>query len=112
MKLRCEEQKDGIRVLISGSIDGSKCNCLENFWDFHVGTGHTNVEIDMAEVDDVDPLGLATTVTLIRRHLDEGAAVVLSAPPQMVAHTLYKAALMESEQLRIEAAREEEPYAG
>jgi ABC-type transporter Mla MlaB component len=70
------------------------------------------VEIDMADVDEVDPVGLATTVTLIRRHLDEGAAVVLCAPPQMIAHTLYKAALLESDQLRIEAARAEEPYAG
>lgn len=112
MKLRSSDLDQGIRIVVHGAIDGSKCNCLASFWNLHVTDDHRMVEMDLTEVDDIDPLGIATLVPLIRQALCRGAKVILCEPPQMLAHTLYKTADLQQQQLVIVNAREEEPYAG
>lgn len=113
MKLRHVVTPTGIDVWIRGEVDGSKCHCLENFWDFYLADPSQDLRVDMTDVDDIDPIAVATLVTLLRRHTNAGATVVLDAPPQMLAHTLYKTGMIEAgEPLTIVHPRTEEPYAG
>ncbi|MFO0945319.1 MAG: STAS domain-containing protein [Planctomycetota bacterium] len=94
-------------------MDGTKCHCLENFWDFYLAEPSQNLYVDMSEVEEIDPIAVATMVTLLRRHVDAGASVLLESPPQMLAHTLYKTGMLESgNRIRIDSPRTEEPYAG
>lgn len=97
-------------ITIVGDIDSQKCNCLECFWEQHVGDSGP-MRIEMARIDQIDPEGIATVVSLLRQRPARPA--VLVAPPQMLAHTLYKAGMLRSDSpLRIEQPRNDEPYPG
>lgn len=110
MKLRCEEVDSRARVAMSGEIDGASCDCLEHFWSHYLDPAPAEIELDMSDVADIDALGIASLVTLLRRARDEGARIALDSPPQTLAHTLYKLGDLEWVELR--NARSEEPYVG
>ena len=113
MKLSHAIDGDRITVRIREEIDGSGCDCLEHFWDRFVSDPFSVVRVEMSGVDSIDSLGVAQMVTLLRRNLADGARLVLDAPPQVLAHTLYKVGLLEPGRgITLENARSEEPYAG
>ena len=110
MKIRRRQHDSSMTVTIEGEIDSSRCDCLQHFWDQHVPDSLPALHIDMGSVDDIDAIGVATCVDLIRRAVEQGTEVTLDAAPQMLAHTLYKTAVMH--RLVLRHPREEEPYAG
>lgn len=116
MKLRLETSGGAVHVWIKGAVDGEACHCLDHFWDHSIDERAREVSIDMTAVDEIDAIAVASLVNRIRDHLSQGARVSLIAPPQMLAHTLYKAGHLTPEsgrdQVAIEPRRAEEPYAG
>ena len=113
MKISHAIDGDRITVRIREEIDGSACDCLEHFWDRFVSDPFSEVRVEMGGVDAIDSQGVAQMVTLLRRNLAEGACLVLDAPPQVLAHTLYKVGLLEpGQRVALLNARSEEPYAG
>lgn len=68
------------------------------------------VVLDLDEVELDDGPELARFVTALRARLAAGDCLVLRQCPQMLAHTLYKAALLREGVLELASVREEEPY--
>jgi anti-anti-sigma regulatory factor len=108
MKLGCETTPDGLTVRIRGDVEGASCNCLEHFWDHYVEPAPDRLVVEMSETSDLDGVGTATIVNLLRRALEGGSRIILDSPPQMLAHTLYKIAMLE--RIEIMHPRVEEPY--
>lgn len=73
------------------------------------GGGPLRLDLELADPP-TSPV-LARLVDVLTA-LAKTRAVTLVAPPQMLAHTLYKAGRLRSGRLTIEAERTEEPYAG
>ena len=113
MKLSSVREGDRIRIFIRGEADGSRCECLERFWERHVDQEATSLHVQMDVVDSMDARAVSTMVNLIRRSLASGARVVLDAPPQILTHTLYKSGMLQpGMQVNVINQRYEEPYAG
>jgi anti-anti-sigma factor len=114
MKLKHEMDGQRLKVQLRGEIDGARCSCLEHFWDRHVDKdGYNEAIFDMRDVDAIDAVAIATMVTLLRRLFKRPVSLILDSAPQVLAHTLYKAALLEDrKRLRLINEVTEEPYAG
>lgn len=65
--------------------------------------------LDLDELELVDGVATALAVTAVRRLLACRGALVVLAPPQMLAHTLYRVGALEDGRLRVEHTRSEEP---
>jgi ABC-type transporter Mla MlaB component len=103
----------GVRLRLAGELESRRCACLEHFWQRRTAGPFGEVEVDLHAVEGLDGPAVATLVNLIRASLAGGARVILEAPPQMLAHTLYKCGLLSAEHgVTIRAPRTEEPYAG
>ncbi len=113
MKLSYANTARGVRLSLAGEVDGSRCACLEHFWQRRAAGTFDEIEVDLHAVDALDGAAVATLVNLFRASLAAGARVILEAPPQMLAHTLYKCGLLDPERgITLRAPRTEEPYAG
>jgi anti-anti-sigma factor len=114
MKLKHEMTGQRLTVWLKGEIEGSRCQCLEHFWDRHVDkAGYKEAIIDMTEVELIDALGIAKMVTLLRRLLERPVCLILDSAPQLLAHTLYKTAMLEDpDRLKLINEVTDEPYAG
>lgn len=114
MKLKHELANRRLTVILRGDIEGSRCACLEHFWDRHVDKdGYDQATFDMTEVDSIDAIGIAKLVTLLKRLLKRPVSLSLDSAPQMLTHTLYKTALLEDpKRLNLLNQVTEEPYAG
>lgn len=98
---------------ISGTIDSDSCDCLIHFWRKHVENQTRPVSIDMGQVDAIDAASIAELCSLIRDRAARDHLTRIIAPPQMLAHTLYKvASLRDRQRVTLEDPRNEEPYAG
>ncbi|HRX87121.1 MAG TPA: STAS domain-containing protein, partial [Phycisphaerae bacterium] len=111
MKFRHATTGTACRVELLGDLDAGECNCLEAFWDCHVGDDLTSLDIDMSLVDDIDAESVAVLTTRIRQHLADGTEVTLHRPPQMLAHTLYKVGLLDHAGLTLIDPRSDEQHA-
>lgn len=114
MKLKHELANRQLKVQLRGDIEGSRCACLEHFWDRHVDKeGYDHALFDMSEVDSIDAVGIAKIVSLLKRLMKRPVSLTLDSAPQMLAHTLYKTALLEDpKRLNLQNEITEEPYAG
>lgn len=112
MKLSKFVERGRLHVVIVGEIDGGKCDCLEKYWEQHVGNGAPDITVDMTGVDDIDNKGIATIVNLLRDRLGDDMRVTLKSPPQMLAHTVYKIGMTKDKCFSLANPRDEEPYAG
>ena len=114
MKLKHELDNRCLKVILRGDIEGARCACLEHFWDRHVDRdGYDQVVFDMNEVESIDAIGIAKMVTLLRRLFKRPVSLTLDSAPQVLAHTLYKTALLEDpKRLNLINEITEEPYAG
>lgn len=112
MKIAHRLSGNQLVITITGVIDNETCNCLEHFWNRHVPRGLDEIELDLGRVDDIDAHGVATLTNLLRQDLAGGARVRLIEPPQSLAHTLYKTAVLQSPDLTLLPRRTEVPYAG
>ena len=73
------------------------------------GKGPIRLELELADPPTSHVLArLVDVLTALART----RSITLVAPPQMLAHTLYKAGRLRAGRLTIEAERSEEPYAG
>jgi ABC-type transporter Mla MlaB component len=98
------------RVELAGDLHAADCNCLRSFWDCHVASDATAVEIDMAEVDSLDGPTVAVLTDIVRGHLDAGAEVTVVEAPQMLAHTFYKIGLLDHAALTLIDPRSDEQH--
>lgn len=113
MKIHSRSDQRHLEVSIDGAIDSSKCDCLSRYWDFYIASDLPELYVSMENVDEIDPTSVATMVNLLRETIVAGTQITLSSPPQVLAHTLYKARLLEGENaVIVENPRMEEPYAG
>lgn len=113
MKLAHRLEGNSIFVRVSGAIDTGKCDCLRHFWDRFVTGPFAAVHVEMEDVDAMDAESVATAIELLRENLAAGSRIILVAPPQMLAHTLYKTAMTaDPNRLVIHDPQTESPYAG
>ncbi|MEZ4449355.1 MAG: hypothetical protein R3B09_07745 [Nannocystaceae bacterium] len=68
------------------------------------------VEVALDDVDGDAPAELLALVDALRAHGAGGSRVIVRACPQMLAHTLYKAGLLDAGWLELASVRDEEPY--
>jgi hypothetical protein len=77
------------------------------------GVGRTLLDLDDVEVD--DPRALATLVADLRARAAAGERLLLRNCPQLLAHALYKVALLEGEDpalaLELPSVRWDQPVA-
>lgn len=113
VKIEHQLRGDDVRVEIHGELSGDNVECLTTFWHKHLAGGAGEIRLELGDFDIEDASAVARVATLIREGMEGGQRFVLVAPPQMLAHTLYKvASLRRDEGLRIIDPRQEEPYAG
>lgn len=67
------------------------------------------LRVDLDGLEALDGVATAISVSALRALLDLRERVRLLAPPQMLAHTLYRVGALESGRLRLEDVRAEEP---
>jgi len=111
MKFRHRPTDAGMHVELAGDLASADCNCLQAFWDCHIGNDAAAVDIDMAALDEIDAESIAVLTTLVRTHLQTGAEVTIHRPPQMLAHTLYKIGLLDHAGLTLIDPRSDEQQA-
>jgi len=68
------------------------------------------VRLDLSEEEADDPIALANRIDELRVLVEAGCTVELQHCPQMLAHTLYKAGLLQGGRIVIASMRAEEPY--
>jgi ABC-type transporter Mla MlaB component len=113
LKIEWEATSSSGRVILSGDILEHSCGCLTHFWDKHIRSWPHEVTFDMRQVESIDAESIAEFCSLLRQRADQGRRTRLVAPPQMLAHTLYKvASLSGDDRMVLEDPRDEEPYAG
>jgi len=111
MKFRHETRGNTVWVELLGDLESSDCNCLQAFWDCHVGDDLLAVDIDMTGVEDIDSQSVAVLTNLIRAHVTAGTEVTIHRAPQMLAHTLYKIGLLDHSALTLIDPRSDEQHA-
>lgn len=80
---------------------------------FLLTTNHQRIELDMSEIDEISPDGVASAIEFIRTRLVNNNHVHLSGVPQMLAHTLYKLGwLQRYPELLLLSVQSEQPYGG
>lgn len=113
LKFKTENDDKTLTVIIRGQLDASRCECLENFWDCCVFPDDSpELVIELAELEDYDSESIAQLLTIIRQECQNRQQVTLDSAPQVLAHTLYKTAVLENSKLSLTNTLEEEPYAG
>jgi hypothetical protein len=68
------------------------------------------VSLDLVDEEADDPIALANRIDELRVLVEAGCVVELQSCPQMLAHTLYKAGLLQGGRIVIRSMRAEEPY--
>lgn len=84
MKLSQETAGRQVTVFVSGDVRGASCDCLEHFWDRHVGRAVEAVRVDASGVTFIDDAGAAALLALLRGSAAAGAAVTIASPPAPV----------------------------
>jgi ABC-type transporter Mla MlaB component len=108
-----QQHGSGTGIEILGIVDSSSCDCLLHFWSKHLENETGPLSIDMRQVESIDAASIAELCSLIRHRAARQQITRLIAPPQMLAHTLYKvASLRDQGRVILEEPRDEEPYAG
>lgn len=111
MKLAHEVRDGAVHARIDGDLEAASCTCLRHFWELRLA-GHPRIELDLADAEAGDGVGVAELVGLVSDALRAGGTVVLRSAPQIVAHNLYRVGLLEHPGLILDATRQDEPYGG
>ena len=110
-QLLIRRRADAPRITVGGSVDATSARAFATVLELDVaalsvGDGTIHLDLDDLELDDGS--AVAEAINALRKLLLK-AAVVVHHAPQMLAHTLYKTGMLDSERIRLEAPRVEEP---
>lgn len=113
MKLREHQQGAHQTIAIAGRVEGGSCNCIEAFFACRVDPEAERIELALDEVDEIDALGIAALTRELATLRANKTKITISDAPQLLAHTLYKAGMLqEPNPIILRDPRAEEPYAG
>lgn len=110
-QLLIRRRTDAVRISVGGSIDAASAEAFAQVLEHDVRAlayGDRTIHLDLDDLELDDGSAVAQAVNALRRLLQHGAVVIHHAP-QMLAHTLYKAGLLDDQRLRLETPRVDEP---
>ncbi len=96
--------------MVEGALEGSSADALAEALaqaEREIPPGPLRLDLDGLEL--LDGVATARAVTALRALLARRGALVLVAPPQMLAHTLYRVGALEDGRLTVVDTRSEEP---
>jgi ABC-type transporter Mla MlaB component len=105
----CDELEwDGDTLVIFGDFDGEiAARVAEHVRSMPLPPGDT-LTVEMGELDLDDGVSVAELVNAIRTLIGRGRHLVLIEAPQMLAHTLYKVSMLDTQPITLVRPREDE----
>jgi ABC-type transporter Mla MlaB component len=100
---------NGQRLCLAGTLSRESAEALRRELDRWRGSGA--LELDLADLEIVDPVGVLASVDAIRALAKTAEHLVIRGAPQLLGHNLYRSGLLEaSSGIELVEMREDEPY--